>query len=69
MSKFLYILGTSGSGKTTLAKRLQNIKSNKFKRIVQYSTREKRVNEQDGIDYHFISEDTYKDFLERRSLF
>lgn len=51
----LVILGESGSGKTTLIKGLTG-KGSKYKRIITYTTRPERVNEVDGVDYHFISE-------------
>ena len=50
----IVIVGESASGKTTLAKEYEEWFG--FKRIVTYTTREPRQNEQDGIDYHFITD-------------
>jgi len=51
--RYLFILGTSGSGKTTLARKIEKYYPKKFKKIVQYTTRQIRPNETDGYDYHF----------------
>ena len=53
--KLLLIMGKSGSGKTTLAETLEKIKPNKYKRVVQYTTRDMRENETDGVEYNFIT--------------
>lgn len=56
MSKgILFILsGPSGSGKTTLAKHVVE-KRNDIEFAISYTTRLKRDNETDGIDYRFVS--------------
>lgn len=46
-------VGRSGSGKTTIASLLE--KRMGIPQIVSYTTRERRANEIDGIDYNFIS--------------
>jgi guanylate kinase len=53
MSKLFLIIGHSGSGKTTI---MRSIMSNE---IVSFTTRPKRPNEIDGIDYNFITLDQY----------
>lgn len=64
----LIMIGASASGKTEIAKEL--IKSYGFKKMVTYTTRTKRENEVNDIDYHFISKDKFftkmenSDFLE-----
>lgn len=57
--KYLFLMGGSGCGKTTLAKKLESADSAKYRNIVEYSTREKRKNEVNGEDYHFISESDF----------
>jgi guanylate kinase len=52
MGKIVVLVGGVASGKTTIAKRLEE---QGFKRIVTYTTRPKRANEVDGVDYHFVS--------------
>lgn len=57
---FLFIMGASGTGKSTLAKKLAAEYPERFNRIVQYSTRKKRADEVEDVDYHFITEEEYK---------
>jgi guanylate kinase len=64
----LVLIGASASGKTEIAKLL--IKHYGFKKMITYTTRDKRHNEVNGVDYHFIDEATFlkkaanHDFLE-----
>lgn len=57
MSNILIILGESASGKSTV----QNIlcKNYGYERLITYTTRKPREGEKDGVDYHFVSEDTF----------
>ena len=48
----IILVGRSASGKTYLGKLLEKVG---FKKIVTYTSREKRLNEVDKIDYNFIS--------------
>lgn len=52
------LLGESGSGKSTI----QNVLCKKYgyEKLITYTTRKPRNGEVDGTDYHFISEDTFK---------
>ena len=52
----LVIVGKTGVGKDTISKSLYNMGYNK---IVTYTTRPKRQNEVDGVDYNFISRDMF----------
>ncbi|MEO0202215.1 MAG: guanylate kinase [candidate division WOR-3 bacterium] len=54
----LIISGPSGSGKTTICKSLSKLDENLFY-SVSVTTREKRANEIDGIDYIFLSKDEF----------
>lgn len=58
--KFLYIMGGSGCGKTTLATFLDFNDTDHYKRIIQYTSREPRENEVDGVDYFFVSERSFE---------
>lgn len=68
-SKLFIITGTSAVGKTTVAQGVLK-KAKNLKRSLTYTTREKRGQERNGRDYHFISEEEFKkkirksDFLE-----
>lgn len=52
----LCLLGTSGSGKSTIASELER---HKVSALVSHRTREKRLNEQHGIDGFFISREEF----------
>lgn len=57
--KLLLFCGPSGSGKTTIVQHL--LKSDKrFAFSVSATTRVKRENETDGIDYHFLSPEEFR---------
>lgn len=58
----LVLTGKSGSGKTTTAMILQ--RKLKLKRVVTYTTRPKRKGEKDGVDYHFVSEEKFRQMIE-----
>ena len=54
----------SGVGKTTLTKKIQQ-KYKNFKISVSHTTRTPRSNEVDGVDYHFVSEEKFKELIDR----
>jgi len=65
-NKLFVISGPSGSGKTTLIKRLLSSKRLKnLVRPVSFTTREKRRNEIEGRDYHFLKREEF--ILKRRN--
>lgn len=60
----LVILGESASGKTTLLKMF--IEANpKYHKIVTYTTRPMREGEVDGVDYHFIPQAIFDEFVKQ----
>jgi guanylate kinase len=54
----LVMIGSSASGKTEIAKIM--IHKYQFEKMVTYTTRSKRINEVDGVDYHFITVEEFK---------
>ncbi|MDX2049894.1 MAG: guanylate kinase [Rickettsiaceae bacterium] len=65
----IFILsGPSGGGKTTIAQKILQ-KDENITRSVSFTTRQPRPGEQDGRDYHFISEIDFKDLIEKGVLF
>lgn len=71
----LAVGGASGSGKTTLVRRLQKRLPGQVLTYPAYTTRPKRPEETDGLDYHFRSADAlgearlnpmFTDFVEAR---
>ena len=65
MSKgILFILsGPSGSGKTTLAKNIVEERDD-IEFAISYTTRLKRDNEKDGIDYRFVSKSEFERMID-----
>ncbi|MFH1691868.1 MAG: guanylate kinase [Candidatus Omnitrophota bacterium] len=71
------VSGPSGSGKTTLCEALlkEDFWSKRLQRSISYTTRPARPGEQDGKDYHFISEKKFlalkkkNAFLEQEKIF
>ncbi len=53
----LVVIGPSASGKTQIVNQL--IKNYHMQKMVTYTTRKMRINEIDGVDYHFISQDDF----------
>ncbi len=60
LGQLIIITAPSGAGKTTLIKKI--LEKGDYQFSVSYTTRESRVGEIDGIDYHFI---TKEDFLNK----
>jgi guanylate kinase len=52
----IVLIGESASGKSTIEKELVR---RGYSKIVTYTTRSPRLNEIDGIDYHFITEEEF----------
>ena len=53
MKNLITISAPSGAGKTTLCKELQRVRKD-IRWSVSYTTRKRRENEKNGLDYHFI---------------
>ena len=58
----------SGVGKTTLTKKIQQ-KYSSFKISVSHTTRKPRSNEVDGVDYHFITNDRFKNLIKENQFY
>tara|TARA_B100001250_G_C19620970_1_gene709345 strand:+ start:327 stop:896 length:570 start_codon:yes stop_codon:yes gene_type:complete len=58
--KVIVLCAPSGSGKTTLAKHLLSQEIFNLQFSISATTRQKRENESDKIDYHFLSVDDFK---------
>ena len=55
----------SGAGKTTVAKQLVSAMSPHLCLSVSYTTRPKRTNEVDEVDYHFVNAQQFEDMIQR----
>lgn len=63
----IVLVGASASGKTELAKILYHHYG--YKKCVTTTTRPMRVGEQDGVDYHFLSEAVFKAKIEENAFY
>ncbi len=58
MSKIFIVMGKSSTGKDTIYKRLLECDDINLETAVMYTTRPIRVGEVDGVEYHFVDEET-----------
>jgi guanylate kinase len=63
--RILVISSPSGGGKTTVAQILKNFG---FSHITTATTRAKRPNEREGVDYHFVDLETFKSWIKEEKL-
>jgi guanylate kinase len=64
ISGHLFIItAASGAGKTSLVKALL-AKDTRVRLSISHTTRQPRPSEQDGVDYHFVNEETFLAILE-----
>ena len=59
----IVLLGASGSGKSTIENELST--HHGFSKIVSYTTRKPRNNEENGKDYYFVDNETFNEILDR----
>jgi len=64
MGRIFCLMGKSSSGKDTIFKLLKDDLELNLKPIISYTTRPKRNNETDGIEYYFIDEDIIRDYAQ-----
>ena len=60
--------GVSGAGKDTVKKELMN-KMEDVITLPSYTSREPRDGEQEGVEYHFISKDEFKDRIDKNEFY
>lgn len=64
MGSIFYIMGKSSSGKDTIYSKLLQKEDLGLAKIVLYTTRPVRASEQDGVEYHFVSEKRLQELME-----
>ncbi len=64
MSEIAFIMGKSASGKDSIYKRLKEQCASQLHTVVLYTTRPMREGEQEGVEYHFVT-DAVAEELER----
>lgn len=65
--KIIALFGESASGKDTIQKYIIKHMVN-TQSIISYTTRPKREYEKDGIDYHFIDDNQFKDNISQKKM-
>lgn len=63
VSLLMVLAGPAGSGKTTLCERMVS-ELDHMERVVTCTTRQPREGEQDGVDYHFLSNEEFDRSIE-----
>ncbi|MBN1169040.1 hypothetical protein JXA63_04075 [Candidatus Woesebacteria bacterium] len=67
LGKLIVLTGFSGSGKDTLMNMVLQ-KRPHIHRVVTHTTRPKRESETEGVDYHFVSSETFEQMIESDQL-
>ena len=62
MGKIFCLMGKSNSGKDTIFKELMRDKNLDLKPIIIYTTRPRRTNETNGVEYYFINERNIEEY-------
>ena len=65
--KIIIITAPSGAGKTSITKHLLKTFPDKLAFSISAATRQKRNHEKDGVDYHFMSVDEFKEKIQHNS--
>lgn len=65
MGKIFYLMGKSSSGKDTVYKRLCSDTTLNLHPIILYTTRPIRDGEEEGVQYHFTSEEVYHELTKK----
>lgn len=60
--RIFVISAPSGTGKTTLVNDILTLYPDNLVRSISCTTREPRVGEKDGIDYHFVTKEQFQDY-------
>lgn len=68
MGKIFCLMGKSSSGKDTIFKEINNDKDLDLKPIISYTTRPKRINETNGVEYFFINKDELNEFQKQNKV-
>lgn len=62
----IVLVGESASGKSSIEKHL--VEHHNYQKVISYTTRQPRIGEVDGVDYHFIDDKRF-DFLKDSGFF
>lgn len=65
MGKIFYIMGKSSSGKDTVYRRIRENSDLKLEPVIPYTTRPIRAGEEEGVQYHFVTQEQFEKLEER----
>ena len=65
--KIIALIGKAGSGKDTLLNKIVE-KNKELNRIISFTTRQKRDNEKEDLDYHFINVENFKNKIKNNEI-
>ena len=65
----LILAGASASGKSTCARMINDDNRNDIKQVITYTTRKPRENEQDCVDYHFVTDEQFNRMKDNNEFF
>ncbi|MGL4991648.1 MAG: guanylate kinase [Sarcina sp.] len=68
MGKIFCIMGKSSSGKDTIFRLLSEENNYGLKEVIGYTTRPKRKNETDGIEYYFVNEEKLSEWEQAKKV-
>ena len=65
MNRLFCVMGKSASGKDTIFKSLVEDKELSLHLVIPYTTRPRRAGERDGVEYHFVTTETFEEMRSR----
>ncbi|MCR5501980.1 MAG: guanylate kinase [Lachnospiraceae bacterium] len=68
MGKMVYLMGKSSSGKDTIYRELMRDPTFHFKKVIPYTTRPIRENEEDGVQYHFTDDEHFHQLVREKKV-
>ncbi|MDT8715777.1 guanylate kinase [Clostridium sp. 19966] len=68
MGKLFCLMGKSSTGKDTIFKYLKEDRELDLRAVTPYTTRPKRENEVDGVEYYFIDENKLEEFKDKNKV-
>ena len=68
MSRIFCIVGKSGSGKDTIYRSILSEKDDGLIPVIPYTTRPKRADEEDGVNYFFVTQEQLKEYEKEKQI-
>ena len=68
MYQIACIMGKSSSGKDHIYKALLEMEHLNLQKIIMYTTRPRRIGEQDGVEYYFVDDEAAKQYEDSKKI-